>query len=126
MVRTNETTTTSATSRRGSTRAPARRRTYTKSRSPSSTFTSPRGATSNHETHTESLAPEQYEGGGTIRRLQGRWRDARHVLPRDARRPQRGADRALRRSGGVRARLSRGHLRVVRVPDQRRAARPAP
>ena len=38
-----------------------------------------------------------------------------HVVPGDARRPQRGPDREGRRAGGVRPRLPRGHLRHVRL-----------
>ena len=60
---------------------------------------------------------------GRARRLHGRERLARHVLPRDARRRQRGADREGRGPDRVRLGLPRGHLRRLRVPDQRRAAR---
>ena len=48
----------------------------------------------------------------------------RHVLPRDARRAQRGAHRQGRGADRVRQRLPRGHLRHVRPGDQRQAARP--
>ena len=61
-----------------------------------------------------------------VRRLRRRRRLARHVLPRDARRRQRRADREGRGSDRVRLGLPRGHLRRVRVPGQRRAARAGP
>ncbi len=41
-----------------------------------------------------------------------------------ARRAQRRADRKGRRAGGLRARLPRRHLRLLRLHDQRRRARP--
>ena len=57
---------------------------------------------------------------GDVRR---RERLARHVVPRDARRRQRGADREGRGSDRVRLGLPRGHLRHVRLPDRRPRAR---
>ena len=58
------------------------------------------------------------------RGLHGRGRQPGHVVPRDARRAQRGVDRARRGPGGVRLGLPRGHLRHLRLPGQRRGARP--
>ena len=48
-----------------------------------------------------------------------------HVVPRDARRPQRPAHRRGRGADRLRARLPRGHLRLVRDDDQRPGPRPA-
>ena len=47
-----------------------------------------------------------------------------HELPRDARRPQRAAQRQGRGADRLRLRLPRGHLRHVRPDDQRPGARP--
>ena len=56
--------------------------------------------------------------------LRGRRHHRGHVLPRDARRAQRAADRRRRGAGRLRQRLPRGHLRHVRADDQRRGPRP--
>ncbi len=56
--------------------------------------------------------------------LRGRRRLRRHVVPRDARRPQRGPrTRAGEEPDRLRPRLPRGHLRHVRPDDQRRGPR---
>ncbi len=52
--------------------------------------------------------------------LRRRRRLPRHVVPRDARRAQRAAERRGRGAGRLRLRLPRGHLRHVRADDQRR------
>ena len=54
----------------------------------------------------------------------GRRRLRGHVVPGDARRPQRAAHRRGRRAGRLRPRLPRGHLRHVRADDQRPGPRP--
>ena len=63
--------------------------------------------------------------------LPGHGRVDPRLVPRDARHPQRAADRAGRGAGRVRSRLPRGHLRHVladdqRPPARRQAARPRP
>ena len=57
---------------------------------------------------------------GPARRLHRRERVARHVVPRDARRRQRGADQQGRGSDRVRLGLPRRHLRHLRLRGQRR------
>ena len=71
----------------------------------------------------EGLAADGAAIARRARRLHGRERLARHVLPRDARRRQRGADRAGQGSDRVRLGLPRGYLRDVRLSHQRRPAR---
>ena len=61
---------------------------------------------------------------GGLRDLRRGRRLAGHVVPGDAGRAQRTADRRGRGAGRVRPRLPRGHLRDVRHDDQRRRARP--
>ena len=56
--------------------------------------------------------------------LRGRRHLRGHVVPRDARRAQRAAQRRGRGADRVRLRLPRGHLRHVRPDDQRRGPRP--
>ena len=55
--------------------------------------------------------------------LRGARHQPGHVVPRDARRRERAADRAGRGADRLRSRLPRGHLRLVRPDDQRRRAR---
>ncbi len=57
---------------------------------------------------------------GGARRLHGRARLARHVVPRDARRRQRRPDCGRQGSDCLRLGLPRGHLRRLRVPGGRR------
>ena len=61
---------------------------------------------------------------GAHAHLRARRRLRGHVVPRDARRAQRAAQRRGRGADRVRLRLPRGHLRHVRPDDQRRGARP--
>ncbi len=68
----------------------------TRNRWSSRTSTWPPGATS--ERHPSRLAAGGRERGGPLRPLRGARRQPRHVVPRDARRGERGADRAGRRS----------------------------
>ena len=82
-----------------------------------------RGATS--EDHAEGLAAEGPEGRGPLRHLRGGGRQSRHVLPRDARRRQRGAGAEGRGPDRLRPRLPRGHLRHLRLRHQRPGPRPA-
>ena len=120
----------------------ASRRSCTGKPSSTSTSTSPSGATSDddprghagrrvppaearHEPDPAHLAAEGPDGQGQDGHLQGQRHLPRHVLPRDARRPQRAADPERRRPGRLRPRLPRGHLRHVRRHDQRPGARPA-
>ncbi|CAA9220493.1 MAG: Succinate dehydrogenase iron-sulfur protein, partial [uncultured Blastococcus sp.] len=77
-----------------------------------------------HEPDPAHLAPAEPSGQGQDGDLQGHRHLAGHVVPRDARRPQRAADHGRRRPGRLRPRLPRGHLRHVRRHDQRRGARP--
>src|SRR6476469_5528780 len=62
-----------------------------------------------------------FEPGELARR-----RLTRHVVPGDARRAQRAAQRRRRGTGRVRQRLPRRHLRHVRPDDQRPSPRPDP
>ena len=57
--------------------------------------------------------------------LRSSQRQPRDVVPGDARRPERGADREGRRADRLRPRLPRRHLRHVRLHDQRGGARAA-
>ena len=65
------------------------------------------------------------ERAGNDGALRGARHQPGHVVPRDARRRQRAADRERADADRVRSRLPRGHLRLVRHDDQRRRARPA-
>ena len=56
---------------------------------------------------------------GDVRHVQGHGRLDARLVPRDARHPQRAADRQGRRAGRVRSRLPRRHLRHVLADDQR-------
>ncbi len=89
----------------------------TRSRSPSSTCILPRGATSSHESYGKDLAPTGRESPGTIRLLPSEGHDARYVLSGNAGRPQRGPHQQRGAPGGFRERLSRRHLRLLRLPD---------
>ena len=62
---------------------------------------------------------------GALRHLRGEERQPRHVVPRDARRGQRGAHREGRGPDRLRPRLPRGHLRHLQHGDQRQAPRAA-
>ena len=68
-------------------------RSSTRSRSSSSTSTSPRGATSSDGPPPEDLAAERPDRRRPLRGLRGRRHQRRHVVPRDARRHQRGPHR---------------------------------
>ena len=72
----------------------------------------------------EDLAPARHGDRRCDAHLPGLRRVPRHVVPGDARRAQRAAQRPGRGPDRVRLRLSRGHLRHVRPDDQRRRARP--
>ena len=74
--------------------------------------------------HPQDLAPAGRRVQGRDAHLRARRRLRGHVVPRDARRAQRGAHRQGRGAGRVRLRLPRGHLRHVRPDDQRPGARP--
>ena len=112
-------------------RATGSSRRCTRSRSSSRTSSSPRGATSEHDNVDEPDAPRLAPDRAA--RRQGPDRRPTQVdgiastclVPRDARRRQRAADRQGRGADRLRPRLPRGHLRHVLAGDQRRAARPA-
>ena len=74
------------------------------------------------EPHAARLAAESQRNGpdGPIR---GPGHQSAHVLPGDARCGQRRPDREGRGADRVRSRLPRGHLRHVRIHDQRRGPR---
>ena len=79
-----------------------------------------------NETHPPHLAAEERQRQrARMVRYEVPGRQSGDVVPRDARRPQREPDRQGRRAGRLRPRLPRGHLRHVRLHDQRRRARPA-
>ena len=87
------------------------------------------GATS----ETSRCASTCASGGRPARHAPGRLVDLhrrgrlpRHVVPRDARRRQRGADHEGRGTDRVRLRLPRRHLRHVRLPRQRPPHGPDP
>ncbi len=65
------------------------------------------------------------ERQGPLRHLRGARRQPGHVLPRDARRGQRGAHAGGRGPDRLRPRLPRGHLRHVQHRRERSAARAA-
>ena len=76
----------------------------------------------------DMIIPQSLAAGGPdcareARGLPRRARLARHVVSRDARRRERGADLEGRGSDRVRLGLPRGDLRRVRVPGQRHRAR---
>src|ERR1035437_5311657 len=120
-ARRSATTTTSPTLAPGSSPASANRRSYTKSRSISSTSIPASEATSNHEhainiSRGEAAAEATDLAAGRARRSGqngavrcGRHFD-RHVFPRDARRPQRGSHLERGGSGRLRLGLSGRHL----------------
>ena len=86
------------------------------------TSTPPSGAT--HEAHPARLAPARRRRPRPHGLVRGR-RDLRgHVLPGDARHPQRGPHPARRGPGRLRPRLPRGHLRRLQPRHQRRRPRP--
>ena len=80
-----------------------------------------------HDEVTVRLESENLASGGPTARPAGRLhggpRLARHVVPRDARRRQRGTDQEGRGRDRVRLRLPRRHLRHVQPGRQRRRAR---
>ena len=114
----------SATSRRGSDRATAQ---------PQIRHEEPLAFENVHLAHAElqvmnlhapRLAPDRTPTSpGQFVTLRGDGRRPAHVVPRDARRRQRGAHRDGRGPDRLRPRLPRGHLRHVRRRDQRPAAR---
>jgi succinate dehydrogenase/fumarate reductase flavoprotein subunit len=79
-----------------------------------------------NEAHAEDLAPGRRGIEGLPAHLPARRRLTRHVVPGDARRAQRAAQRPRRGTGRVRQRLPRGDLRHVRPDDQRAGSRPDP
>ena len=81
--------------------------------------------TTMHRISPPRLAPEEprTRTGGMVDATRPTDVIARHVVPRDARRRQRAADREGRGADRVRSRLPRRHLRHVLADDQRRAAR---
>ena len=105
-------------------------RAATRSRSCSRTCTSSHAElqvrrTAHHAlTLTSGARPAPTRRAGCVR-YDARRRQPGHVVPRDARRRQRGAHRQGRGADRVRPRLPRGHLRHVRADDQRRRARSA-
>jgi hypothetical protein len=114
----------------GSTPARTARRADTPSRSPSRTSRSHSGATSNGGSRFDTadaarLAAGGAEQRGRVRDVRGRERLDPHVLPRAARPRQRTARGRGQGADRLRPRLPRGHLRIVRLHDQRRAARTA-
>ncbi len=82
----------------------------------------PSGAT--HEAHPARLAAEERRRRRCHVHVRGGRHLARHVLPGDARHPQRGADPRGRGAGRLRPRLPRGHLRRLLAGHQRRRPRP--
>ena len=114
----------SRTSRPGSFRATASRPRCTKSRCISNTCIPANGATSNAP-HSAHLAAEKPGGTRRMVRYEAERRESGHVVPGNAGRAERRPDRQGRGADGVRPRLPRGHLRHVRLHDQRRGARPA-
>ena len=120
----------SATSPPGSTRARAQAAAAAQGAARRSrTSTSRSGATSDDASSTLTLhvwRQKDAQSPGALRRpTRPTDVNARHVVPRDARRRQRGPHRQGRGADRLRPRLPRGHLRHVRLRDQRRAARPA-
>ena len=61
---------------------------------------------------------------GRMGPISGQGRQRARLVPRDARRLERAARRARRGAGRLRARLPRGNLRLLRLPDQWSGARP--
>ena len=78
-----------------------------------------------HQPDAEDLAPEGPRRPRPLRDVQDRRDQRRGVVPGDARRAQRAADRREPRAGRVRPRLPRGHLRHVLADDRRPGPRPA-
>ena len=116
---------TSRTWRRGSSAAWARRPCCTRSRWRSSTSSRRSGATSD-EIHLRVWRQAGPAAKGRLVDYTVDERLAGHVVPRDARRRQRGADQEGRGADRVRLGLPRRHLRRVRVSRQRPAARARP
>ena len=89
----------------------------------------PSGATSrSDETMNLTLKVWRQDGpsdAGPLRDLRRHRHQRGHVVPRDARRRQRAADRRRAASRSPSTRLPRGHLRHLRPDDQRPGPRPA-
>lgn len=100
---------------------PASRPSCTRKTSSSSTSTPLSGAT--HEAHPARLAPAERRRHRRHGHVRGRRHLKGHVVPRDARHPQRGAHPQGRRAGRLRPRLPRGHLRRLQPGHQRRRPR---
>ena len=82
-----------------------------RSRSSSSTCTRARGATSKCDSRCTIWRQKSRKRHGQVRQLRCERRQPGHVVPRDAGRGERSADREGRRADRVRPRLPRRHLR---------------